>query len=243
MGNPANLRRSRRVSENDRPPAVTRVRSLRAQQSIPPCAGESSIVRCLASPGRLSNPGCWGCGELGSRPCLFITAANPARSAALLAKRTFSTQSSRLRRPLDYSAEQGARFEIHFEKSRGFQGLDAEPFETQLLGDQWAITAIKAGDDLDTIKALRKQGLSIRDIVDSRWKQGARFEFISRNRAGFRGLEASRSNAITGDQWAITAIKAGDDLDTIKALRENKAVSFGTSVDPRAARVHHPTPG
>jgi hypothetical protein len=71
-----------------------------------------------------------------------------------------------LRRPADYSAEQGARFEIHFEKSRGFHGLDAEPFETQLLGDQWAITAIKAGDDLDTIKALRKQGLSIRDIVD-----------------------------------------------------------------------------
>jgi putative DNA primase/helicase len=40
-----------------------------------------------------------------------------------------------LRRPPDYLAEQGARFEVHFEKSRGFHGPDAEPFETRLLGD------------------------------------------------------------------------------------------------------------
>jgi putative DNA primase/helicase len=71
-----------------------------------------------------------------------------------------------LRRPPDYSAEQGARFEIHFEKSRGFHGPDAEPFEAQLLGEQWAITPIKSGDDTETIKALRKQGLSIRDIAE-----------------------------------------------------------------------------
>jgi putative DNA primase/helicase len=71
-----------------------------------------------------------------------------------------------LRRPPDYLAEQGARFEVHFEKSRGFHGPDAEPFETRLLGDQWAISPIKTGDDLATIQALRKQGLSIRDIAD-----------------------------------------------------------------------------
>jgi hypothetical protein len=63
-------------------------------------------------------------------------------------------------------AEQGARFEVHFEKSRGFHGPDAEPFETRLVGDQWAINPIKTGDDLDTLKALRKQGMSIRDIAD-----------------------------------------------------------------------------
>ena len=71
-----------------------------------------------------------------------------------------------LRRPPDYLAEQGARFEVHFEKSRGFHGPDAEPFETRLLGDQWAISSIKTGDDLATIQALRKQGMSIRDIAD-----------------------------------------------------------------------------
>ena len=71
-----------------------------------------------------------------------------------------------LRRPPDYLPEQGARFEVHFEKSRGFYGTDAEPFEARLFGDQWAITPIKAGDDLDTLKALRRQGQSIRDIAD-----------------------------------------------------------------------------
>ncbi|MGB9349971.1 MAG: hypothetical protein WCB61_08755 [Pseudolabrys sp.] len=39
-----------------------------------------------------------------------------------------------LRRPPDYSAEQGCRFELHFEKTRGFHGPDAEPFEARLSG-------------------------------------------------------------------------------------------------------------
>jgi hypothetical protein len=71
-----------------------------------------------------------------------------------------------LRRPPDYLPEQGARFEVHFEKNRGFHGPDAEAFEVRLLGEQWAITSIKSGDDLETLKALRKQGMSVRDIAD-----------------------------------------------------------------------------
>jgi hypothetical protein len=71
-----------------------------------------------------------------------------------------------LRRPPDYLAEQGARFEVHFEKNRGFYGPDAEPFEARLLGDRWAINPVKSGDDLDTLKALRKQGMSVRDIAE-----------------------------------------------------------------------------
>jgi hypothetical protein len=71
-----------------------------------------------------------------------------------------------LRRPPDYSADQGCRFELHFEKARGFHGPDAEPFEARLIGNQWAIAEIKSSDDIETIKALRKQGLSIRDIAD-----------------------------------------------------------------------------
>jgi hypothetical protein len=71
-----------------------------------------------------------------------------------------------LRRPPDYSADQGCRFELHFEKARGFHGTDAEPFEARLIGNQWAISAIKTGDDLDTLKALRRQGLSIREIAE-----------------------------------------------------------------------------
>jgi hypothetical protein len=71
-----------------------------------------------------------------------------------------------LRRPPDYSADQGCRFELHFEKSRGFHGPDAEPLEARLIGDKWALTEIRPGDDTETLKALRKQGLSIRDIAD-----------------------------------------------------------------------------
>ena len=71
-----------------------------------------------------------------------------------------------LRRPPDYSADQGCRFELHFEKSRGFHGCDAEPFEARLIGSQWAISDIRSGDDTEMLRALRKQGLSIRDIAD-----------------------------------------------------------------------------
>ena len=71
-----------------------------------------------------------------------------------------------LRRPPDYSAAQGARFELHFEKNRGFDGPDAEPFEVRLVGDHWEISSIKTGDDPSTLAALRRQGCSIRDIAD-----------------------------------------------------------------------------
>lgn len=40
-----------------------------------------------------------------------------------------------LRRPQDYSPEQGCRFEVHFEKLRGFAGDGATPFEARLEGD------------------------------------------------------------------------------------------------------------
>jgi putative DNA primase/helicase len=71
-----------------------------------------------------------------------------------------------LRRPPDYQADQGARFEIHFEKARGFYGPDAEPFEARLVGDQWQESQLKSGDDVDTFKALKASGMSFREISD-----------------------------------------------------------------------------
>lgn len=38
-----------------------------------------------------------------------------------------------LRRPGDYTPNEGAHFEIHFEKSRGFHGNDAKPFDVKLV--------------------------------------------------------------------------------------------------------------
>jgi putative DNA primase/helicase len=71
-----------------------------------------------------------------------------------------------LRRPPDYDPSQGARFEIHFEKSRGFFGPEAEPFEAHLVDGQWLVNPIKSGSDVETLVALHKLGMSIRDISD-----------------------------------------------------------------------------
>jgi hypothetical protein len=71
-----------------------------------------------------------------------------------------------LRRPPDYSAEQGCRFELRFEKSRGFYGDQAEPFEAQLIGNSWCVSEIKASDDIEALKSLRAQGLSFREIAE-----------------------------------------------------------------------------
>ena len=71
-----------------------------------------------------------------------------------------------LRKPPDYQADQGARFEIHFEKSRGFYGPEAEPFEAWLKGDEWVLSDIKSGDDIGTLKALHAQGMSVRAISE-----------------------------------------------------------------------------
>jgi hypothetical protein len=40
-----------------------------------------------------------------------------------------------LKHPGDYRLEEGARFEIHFEKSRMIYGDDVKPFETKLVTD------------------------------------------------------------------------------------------------------------
>jgi hypothetical protein len=71
-----------------------------------------------------------------------------------------------LKRPPGYSPDQGARFEVHFEKNRGFHGIDAEPFEVRRVGDQWEISPIKAGDDPAIVRELHEQGLSIRAIAE-----------------------------------------------------------------------------
>lgn len=71
-----------------------------------------------------------------------------------------------LRRPPDYSPEHGARFEVRFDKSRGFHGAEAEPFEARLAGEQWITSEIRAADDIESLAALKAAGCSIREIAD-----------------------------------------------------------------------------
>lgn len=69
-----------------------------------------------------------------------------------------------LKRPEDYNPEEGARFEVHFEKARGFMGTDAEPFEATLSTRGWTMRDLK--DVLeDQVIALADEGLKQRDIA------------------------------------------------------------------------------
>jgi hypothetical protein len=75
-----------------------------------------------------------------------------------------------LRRPSDYDASQGARFEIHFEKARGFTGKDAEPLEAAMVVApagrvEWRLKPLE--DSLyERVIELRLGGLSQTDIAD-----------------------------------------------------------------------------
>ena len=74
-----------------------------------------------------------------------------------------------LKRPKDYEPEDGARFEVHFTKHRGFTGEDAAPIEAKLTTDglgraRWEV--INLGDKLtEEIRELNAEGLSLREIA------------------------------------------------------------------------------
>ena len=73
-----------------------------------------------------------------------------------------------LKRPDDYDSKQGARFEVHFEKSRGFAGEEAKPFEINLELQEgqanWQIAEIE-DLELNRVIELSNEGLSQREIA------------------------------------------------------------------------------
>jgi DNA-binding transcriptional ArsR family regulator len=71
-----------------------------------------------------------------------------------------------LKRPVDYDASEGARFEVHFTKSRGFFGDDAVPFEARLIDDRWETGEIVVDDSAETIRTLKEGGASVREIAE-----------------------------------------------------------------------------
>jgi KaiC/GvpD/RAD55 family RecA-like ATPase len=74
-----------------------------------------------------------------------------------------------LRRPSDYTPDQGARFEVHFEKARGFLGQAAQPFEAKYeLRDGKALWTRTEMFDAQRMRvsALLKDGTSIRDTAE-----------------------------------------------------------------------------
>lgn len=74
-----------------------------------------------------------------------------------------------LKRPPEYCPDQGAVFEVHFEKSRGFTGDAAKPFEAQLITDErgrqtWAYKSLEQ-TTYDRCINLAKEGLSQKEIT------------------------------------------------------------------------------
>ena len=74
-----------------------------------------------------------------------------------------------LRHPRNYSATEGARFEVHFEKARAAYGNDVEPFEAQLTsrsggGHAWTVRDLVAQTYAETI-SLSKEGFTQTEIA------------------------------------------------------------------------------
>lgn len=74
-----------------------------------------------------------------------------------------------LRQPKDYSPEQGAAFECHFEKSRGAYGDSVQPFEARLTADasgrQTWVTATIEDSNVIRVADLLREGYSQQDIA------------------------------------------------------------------------------
>lgn len=74
-----------------------------------------------------------------------------------------------LKKPAEYSPEDGARFEVHFEKARHLSGIDVEPFEAHLARDDrglqaWEMRSLEGKTD-ERILELMGLGLNRTDIA------------------------------------------------------------------------------
>ncbi len=74
-----------------------------------------------------------------------------------------------LERPKDYESNQGARFNVKYEKNRGFFGDDAKPFEARLCTNQndvfyWEVLSLEEGNYQRAV-TLANDGLKQKDIA------------------------------------------------------------------------------
>lgn len=73
-----------------------------------------------------------------------------------------------LRKPDDYKPREGARFQVHYEKARGFCGEEATPFEASLAEEDgkfiWQVQAVDE-DVLSKVLELKKTGMTQREIA------------------------------------------------------------------------------
>ena len=101
-----------------------------------------------------------------------------------------------LRRPEDYSPDQGARFEIHFDKLRNrVDGVGAIPFEARVenvgTGISWSLSDLKPPLLLQAAE-LFADGLTVREVAATLR--------ISKSEAGRLRLQALAEGLVSGDQ-------------------------------------------
>ena len=75
-----------------------------------------------------------------------------------------------LKHSSDYNPEDGAVFEVHFEKARGIYGDDVQPFEARLTTNEhglqaWSIQSV-ACRTYDKVVEMLQQGVNKKDIAD-----------------------------------------------------------------------------
>lgn len=81
------------------------------------------------------------------------------------------SQVVQLKRPADYSPDQGCRIEVHLTKARGVFGEAAKPFEAQMTTDEegravWTWRPL-GGDITDQIRELVSTGATQREIAET----------------------------------------------------------------------------
>jgi putative DNA primase/helicase len=96
-----------------------------------------------------------------------------------------------LKHPNDYSPSEGLRCDVHYEKSRGFYGEDARPFEVKLMEGPSGEAVWTVGDPETSIEArileMHRQGMSLRDIAEEAGSSKSKVHRI------IRGMESRLS--------------------------------------------------
>ena len=101
---------------------------------------------------------------------LFVHHANKNGSARGTSKREDILDTViNLKRPVGYTAQDGAVFEVHFEKSRGFAGDDAQPVQISLTDDEGSLSWHTASIEQTTcqkVVSLYNDGYEQKDIAE-----------------------------------------------------------------------------
>lgn len=167
----------RLISADQEPEGIPDLSTVEGQAALDEALGDAELIildnlSTLCRSGRENDADSWSLIQAWalakrreSRSVMFIHHAGKAGAQRGTSRREDVLDSVvSLRRPSDYNPTEGARFEIHFEKARGFSGADAEPFEAALTDGGWSTRSLENPRDAK-IMALHDQGRSQREIA------------------------------------------------------------------------------